>query len=304
MPEMLTRWLIVGSGRCGVQLARAMVSARLPLAGVAVRSPRGRARVHRLLPGIRAFGPAAPLPAAEALLIAVPDDRLGECDAALAPRVTREVRIALHTSGLHAGALLARLGERGIALGSFHPLMSFPAAGGPRTELAGALAAIEGDARAVRAGLGLARALGMTGRRLAAADKPRYHAAAVLAANLSHVLVAEARALLERVGLGRAEAARALLPLVGGAVAAALAADGLERLTGPISRGDGGAVRAHLASLDEAAAAAYRGVARLAVARLRRAAGRAMVTKSGLDSVLRALTATEACGSVPADGLD
>jgi predicted short-subunit dehydrogenase-like oxidoreductase (DUF2520 family) len=303
MPDMPTRWLIVGSGRCGVQLARAMLAAGLPLAGVAVRGARGRTRVRRLLPGTPAFGSSSQLPSAEALLVAVPDDRLRECASDMAARLPAGVRVALHTSGLHPGSALARLRERGIAVGSFHPLMSFPAAGGPAVPLAGALAAVEGDPGAVRAGLALAEALGMTGRRLAAADKPLYHAAAVLAANFTHLLAAEARAALEAVGLRRDEAARALAPLVRGAVAAALAADRLERLTGPISRGDAGAVAAHLRALDAPLAAAYRALARLAVSRLRGGA-RATVTKSALDSVLRALTATEACDSVPADGLD
>jgi predicted short-subunit dehydrogenase-like oxidoreductase (DUF2520 family) len=304
MPDMPTRWLITGSGRCGVQLARAMVAAGVPLAGVVVRSARGRSRVRRLLPGTPAVGPAAPLPAAEALLVAVPDDRLRECAAELAGRVPAGLRVAVHTSGLHPGSVLARLRERGIAIGSFHPLMSFPAAGGPAVPLAGALATVEGEEAAVRAGLRLARTLGMTGRRLAAADKPLYHAAAVLAANFTHLLVVEARAALEAAGLGHDEAARALAPLVRGAVAAALAADGLERLTGPISRGDAEAVAAHLRALDAPLAAAYRALARLAAVRLRRGGAPETVTKSALDSVLRALTDTEACDSVPADGLD
>jgi predicted short-subunit dehydrogenase-like oxidoreductase (DUF2520 family) len=301
MPEMLTRWLIMGSGRCGIQLARAMVASGIPLAGVLVHSGRGRARVHRLLPGVRPLAPARELPHADALLIAVPDNRLSECDAELAARVSGRVRVALHTSGLHPGAVLDHVRQRGVAVGSFHPLMSFPAPGGPPVRLAGALATVEGDAAAVRAGLALARALAMAGRRLAAADKPRYHAAAVIAANLTHVLVAEARATLVGVGLGRGEAVAALRPLVDGAVASALAAVGLERLTGPISRGDASTVVSHLAALDPMAAAAYRAVGRLAVDRLGLAELPSTVTKSALDSVLRALTDTEACASVPGD---
>ncbi len=281
-----------------------MLAAAIPVAGVAVHSPAGRSRVRRLLPGVAAVAPAAALPAADGLLVAVPDDVLRRCAAALASRVPADARFALHTSGLHPGSVLAPLRERGIAVGSFHPLMSFPAPGGPAVALAGALATVEGDPAARRAGLALARALGMKGRRLEAADKPLYHAAAVLAANLTHVLVAEARAMLERVGLGRAEAGRALCPLVDGAVAAALAADGLERLSGPLARGDGAVIAAHLRLLDAPAAAAYRSVALLAVARMRASGDRDSAAKSAVDSVLRALTATGACGSVPADGLD
>jgi predicted short-subunit dehydrogenase-like oxidoreductase (DUF2520 family) len=301
MPEMLSRWLIVGSGRCGLQLARAMTAAGIPLTGVLVRSRRGSARVRRLLLGVRPLGPSAALPTTDAVLVAVPDGRLADCDAELATRLPEGVHVALHTSGLHSGAVLGRVRERGIRVGSFHPLMTFPAPGGPPVPLAGVLTTVEGDAVAIRCGLALARSLSMIGRRLAAADKTRYHAAAVMAANLVHVLVAEARSTLTGIGLRRHESVAALRPLVDGAVAAALAAAGLERLTGPISRGDASTVRAHLRSLDPPAAAAYRAVGRLAVERLRVAALPPTVTKSALDSVLRALTDTEACASVPPD---
>ena len=304
MPAVPDVWLVVGTGRCGLQLARTMAAAHLKLAGVVCRGDRGRARVRRTLPGVAAVAPAAELPAATAVLIAVPDDALGECAVALARRRPPGLRIALHTSGLHSAASLAPLGEHGVATGSFHPLATFAAAGGLLVPLAGALAAVEGQETAVRAGLRLARALGMVGRRLSADDKPRYHAAAAIAANLTHVLVVEARSLMQAAGFDRREASRALRPLIHAATAAALAARGIERLTGPIARGDGATVRAHLGVLDPRLAAAYRAVAALAVVRLRAAASRDVVAKSALDSVLRSLTATDRCGSLPADERD
>jgi predicted short-subunit dehydrogenase-like oxidoreductase (DUF2520 family) len=304
MPGMVTRWLVVGSGRCGVQLARSMTAAGVPVVGVTTRGARGRGRVRRLLPGVRVVSTAAPLGGADALLIAVPDDRLAECAVEIDRRVAEGITVALHTSGLHPGAVLSPLRQRGIAVGSFHPLVSFPAPGGPRVALAGVMAAVEGDPPAVHAGLALARGLGMTGRLLASADKASYHAAATLAGSLTHVLVAEARSMLERTGLARAETERALRPLVEGAVAAALSAAGLERLTGPVPRGDVGTIRTHLSVLDGPLADAYRAVSALAAERIRALREPGTVAKSALDSVLTALTAKGPCGSVPADGLD
>jgi len=278
-----------------------MAAAGLAVSGVACRGARGHARLRRWLPGVAAVAPAAELPAVTALLIAVPDDALASCAADLARRRPSTLRIALHTSGLHSATVLAPLQERGVATGSFHPLVTFPAPGGPLVPVAGALAAVEGDAAAVLAGLRLARALGMAGRRLDASEKTRYHAAAAIAANLTHVLVVEARSLMEAAGFGRREAARALLPLIDAAVTAALGARGLERLTGPIARGDAGTVRAHLSVLDPHLAAAYRAVAVLGLARLQASGACEAVAKSALDSVLRSLTATDRCGSLPAD---
>ena len=295
------RWGIVGGGRCGLQLARALVAAGQCVVGVIYRSAHGRSRLRRWLPEVPAIGAGAALPAASVLLVAVPDDALRALGERLARHELGGIGVVLHTSGLHAGTILSPLQEHRIAVGSFHPLVAFSRAGGPPVSLRGALATVEGDEAAVRAGRRLARSLGMTARRIGAADKPGYHAAAVIAANLTHVLVVEALSLLESAGFARREAARALRPLVGDSIAAALAAGGLERLTGPLARGDAATVTAHLSVLDEPLAGAYRAVAALAVTRLQAARPALTAEKSALDSVLRALTVLPRCGSVLAD---
>jgi len=296
MPAVSSHWVIVGAGRCGLQLARSLAAAGLPPAAVAVRNPGRSASVRHVLPGVPTTS-ARGLPPADGLLIAVQDDLLRECAAEIASSVPRGVRVALHTSGLLPGAVLGALGERGVAVGSFHPMQTFPSPFGPLVQLRGVLATVEGDAAAVRAGLALARRLGMRGRPIASEDKPRYHAAAVIAANLAHVLVVEGRTTLQAIGFSRRAAADALTPLVAASLSAALASRGLEALSGPLARGDAHSLRAHLGCLDAPAAHAYRAVARLAVARF----GRQGPPKPVRDRVLRALTANNACGSVPAD---
>ena len=166
------------------------------------------------------------------------------------------------------GIALAPLAERGCRVGSFHPLVTFPTSTGVIVPLAGVVAAVEGDDRAVREGFALARALGMRPIRLSANQKPRYHAAAALAANMTHTLVAVARAQLIQVGLSPRLAARALRPLVLGSVEAALLARGFELLTGPVARGDAAAVRSHLEALPGGVANACRALASLAIAGL------------------------------------
>jgi predicted short-subunit dehydrogenase-like oxidoreductase (DUF2520 family) len=101
--------------------------------------------------------------------------------------------------------------------------------------------------------------------RLTATTKPRYHAAAALAANMTHTLVAVARTQLVQVGLPPRLAARALRPLVIGSLEAAFLARGFEMLTGPVARGDVATVRSHLDALPGRVATAYRAVASLAV---------------------------------------
>jgi predicted short-subunit dehydrogenase-like oxidoreductase (DUF2520 family) len=284
---MLSQWFLVGAGRCGLQLARAMTAAGIEIVGIQVRSPRGHARVRRILPGVPAFSPGEVLPAAPGILLAVPDSVIPSCAKALAPRLHRTTSIALHTSGLVPGIALAPLAGRGCRVGSFHPLVSFPTATGTVVPLAGVVAAVEGDAGAVREAGALARALGMRPIRLSATAKPRYHAAAALAANMTHTLVAVARAQFVQVGMPPRLAARALRPLVTGSVEAALSARGFEMLTGPVARGDVAVVRSHLQALPGRVATAYSAVALLAIAGL---AEQGLISKKQAQELGLALT--------------
>ncbi len=284
---MLSQWFLVGAGRCGVQLARAIRTTGLALAGVEVRSARGRARVRRLLPGVPTFAAGAALPPAEGVLIAVPDSAIPGCAAELAPRLHVATRVVLHTSGLLSAAALAPVARGGPATGSLHPLTSFPSPGGPLVDLRGAVATVEGNPAAVRAARQLAVTLGMRPVQIAAAAKPAYHAAAALAANMTHVLVATAASTLGGIGFSRRAAAAALGPLVAGSTAAALSARGMENLTGPLARGDAEAVAAHLAALPAPAGDAYRAVAALALGAL---AAQHLLDETRVRELARALT--------------
>ena len=265
---MIETWLLLGAGRCGLQLARAMRAAGLELAGVVAHSARSRRRARRALPDVALVPARGRLPRCGGVVVAVPDPAIADCAAALAPRLAPATRVALHTSGLMPASALAALAGAGCRIGSLHPLASFPSATGPAVPLGGVLAAVEGDAAAVREARALARRLGMRPVAVAAETKPLYHAAAALAANLTHVLAVTAVTQLERAGLERRTAAAGLRALIDGSVDAALAARGMEHLTGPLARGDVAAVRAHLAALPSDVASAYRAVARLALGAL------------------------------------
>jgi predicted short-subunit dehydrogenase-like oxidoreductase (DUF2520 family) len=284
---MHSQWFLVGAGRCGLQLIRAMQAAGIVVVGAEVRSPRGRARLRRAAPGLAAFRPSQPLPEVAAILVAVPDSAIAQCAEALAGRLSAAKPVVLHTSGLVAAGALAPLKAVGCSVGSLHPLVSFPTAAGAPVPLAGVAAAVEGEGRAVRLAARLARTLGMTPFELSAAAKPRYHAGAALAANMTHVLVSAARALLVQAGLPSRMAPRALRRLVSGSVDAALSARGLERLTGPIARADLAAVRSDVRALPRRTRQAYRAVASLAIAELE---DQGLVDEKQAQRLLAALT--------------
>lgn len=270
MPGVKSTFVVIGGGRCGLGLARAMFAASVPLAGVLSRSQSSRRRARRYLPGVAITPFRPPIPVASCYLLCVADDSIAETAAALAAMLGEHSRpVVLHTSGIHPSSLLAPLRSCGAALGSFHPLLAFPPPPAPPPNLRDAVAAIEGDVAAVRLAFRLARWLEMRPLRLAPEEKALYHAAAALAANLTHVLVVAAKEILTQVGFPPAQAREALRPLVLGSCQAALRAKGLERLTGALARGDEGTVTAHLAALPPDLSAAYRALAEVARARLR-----------------------------------
>jgi predicted short-subunit dehydrogenase-like oxidoreductase (DUF2520 family) len=272
-----------------------MQRAGVTLSGILVRSRLGAARARAALPGVPTISEGREIPSAHGVLLAVPDRAISDCAAQLVTRFTTAPAVALHTSGLLPAAALDPLRPLGCRLGSFHPLMTFARATGPLVELHGVLAALEGDAEAVREAKGLARRLGLRPIVLSPRDKPRYHAAAALAANLCHVLMAEARSQLEASGLTRRQATTALRPLLEATVAGVLASNDLERLTGPLVRGDTATVMAHLGALAPEVGAAYRAVAALAVARLQASGSLSEQAARALDE---ALTSPAHCGSV------
>lgn len=262
---MVDGWVLIGAGHCGLQLVRALAAAgATPVVVVEPDTTRRRA-VRRCLPGVAVASGLARIPKVNRWLVSIPDDALqlwpeqAVHDAAALPR------IALHTSGLHPSSVLAPLARRGVAIGSFHPLVSFPSGGGHAVVLDGAWAAIEGEARALRAARVLARGFGMRCFVIDPASKTLYHAAAAIAANLTHVLIVTARDLWATAGVPERIASEALATLVLGAVHHALEAHGLERLTGPLTRRDPAALHAHMAALPPGIAAAYAAVSLVAL---------------------------------------
>jgi predicted short-subunit dehydrogenase-like oxidoreductase (DUF2520 family) len=293
---MLESWLVVGTGRCGLHLARSMATAGVPLQGIVAHSPAGRLRAQDLLPNVAVSMLGEPRPASEGVLVAVRDDAVGEVARMLVGDVVP--RVAVHTSGALPGAALAAIGGD-VHLGSLHPLTSFPHPSAPPVRLKGVAAAIEGDRVAVAAAEALAQRLGMRAWRIDVANKPRYHAAAAVAGNLLHVLTALARDLMVDAGLPREQAEVALSSLIHASVAAALRAEGLENLTGPLARGDAETVRRHLAVLPPELASAYRILGRIAVPRL---TSLATSDRQKVLKVLETLTAYRGCDSVTPDG--
>jgi predicted short-subunit dehydrogenase-like oxidoreductase (DUF2520 family) len=243
---------IIGPGRMGLSLGTVLASGgagELLLVGRREDAPD-----HPLMesPVVRyASAVPGPPPDGTCLLLTVPDGVIGAVAVEIARLGQPGARcVALHHSGAQPAAVLAPLADAGYASGSLHPLQTVadPAQGAER--LRGAFFTYEGESEARAGAARIVEAAGGRMLEVHAEDKARYHAACVFASNYVVACVSVAtRLLADAVHVGRAEAAEALQPLWGGALAN-LERPGLPRaLTGPVARGDLATVRGHLESL-------------------------------------------------------
>jgi predicted short-subunit dehydrogenase-like oxidoreductase (DUF2520 family) len=203
------------------------------------------------------------------VLLAVPDDVLPALVAGLAASGrARPGTLVVHTSGAHGTAVLAPLTRIGCLPLALHPVMTFTGTDVDVERLAGACFGVTASA-ADEAGWSVGEALvvemGAEPVWVPEESRPIYHAALAFGANNLVTLVNAAADLLADAGVETPR--RMLAPLLSAALDNALR-HGDAALTGPVSRGDAGTVRAHLDVLAEPEVrAAYVALSRLTALR-------------------------------------
>ena len=238
---------IVGAGAVGTALGAALARAGWPVAAVASRDPARRERFRGFVPGVRAFAEAnALLDEVELIILAVPDDVITE----LAGRLHMYSGQAMvHTSGALGAEVLEPARAAGTQVGGFHPLVAFADTERAMAAFRGATVAVEGDEQLTALLADMAEAIGATAVRLLPGSKAAYHAAAVLSAG-GFVALLDAIAELGRVaGLDEAGSLAVYGGLIEQTLGNARALGISKALTGPITRGDVGTLRRHLAAL-------------------------------------------------------
>ncbi len=151
---------IVGTGRLGTALAIALAGKGYTIDSLVARHRERALKVAALIEPptlVLAAKQLYRLPPADLLIIATPDDEIARVVRTLAEVKLnpRQKYTVLHTSGALSSKALSPLSEKGVAIGSIHPMV---AVSDPQTgarSLRNAYWCIEGDKRAVR----LARAL-------------------------------------------------------------------------------------------------------------------------------------------------
>ena len=279
----------IGPGAVATALAGAFVEAGLPVIAIAGQRPERAAALAATLPGAGAVAdPQAVVDQAELVFLTVPDDAI----AVVCERLCwRPGTNAIHCSGALSTDVLAAARDAGAGTGSCHPLQTLTGTPGDAGRLAGCVFGIDAD-EPLRATLReIVCRIGGEPLILEACDKSRYHAAAVLISNYVVTLAAVAADLWSTFGFDRANALKALLPLLRGTVAN-LDERGLPAaLTGPIARGDVATVQRHLEALDvyqPETAALYRELGRMTMSLARERRGPDDPATRTLGEILRA----------------
>ena len=261
--------VLLGPGSVGTAVVRLLADAGHSVVGVGPPDRSSARRSGDLL--------GAPLvdvdslPAADLVLLGVPDRAIHELAAQLANTV-RSGSIVCHFAGSLGIAPLHPLPE-GVGRAALHPVQACP---DPVT----AIARLPGSAWGVTCSddlSGWAFSLierDLQGRPVEVAEeiRPLWHAASVITANGVAALLAAGEAMLAAAGI--ADPVGVLGPLAAGAVANAReGGGGGATLTGPVVRGDVDTLRAHLEAIVRIAPgldSAYRAVSRSIIDSARR----------------------------------
>jgi predicted short-subunit dehydrogenase-like oxidoreductase (DUF2520 family) len=270
------RIALVGAGNFAAALALSLRDAGLEIEEVISRSGGESLKKARSLArkvGAHAWEGPPPKLRADLIWFCVPDAEIARAARSMAAKTDwryesaahSKLRVALHSSGALTSDALRALREKGVAVASVHPLMTFVR--GSQPSLAGVSFAIEGDAEASRVARRVVKDLGGTAHSIRKEDKPAYHAWGTLASPLFTALLATAEQVAAVAGVDRKAARRRMLPILRQTLANYAEFGPGRGFSGPIARGDLETVQRHLQVLrqEPRAAEAYFALARAAV---------------------------------------
>lgn len=240
---------IAGAGRIAQALGRLLRDRGEPVAAIAGRDAHHTDAAAAFV-GVRAVSYAELPDYCKRVVIAVPDDGLDAVVSMLAGSMRGGE--ALHTSGMRGPEALRPLEALGVSCAALHPLQTVTTAEQGLTALPGSTFAITGSGFAATWALHIVELLGGEALQISPANRPLYHAAAVMASNYLTVLMDAAVILMREAGVEPAQVLRALAPLSRASIENALTMGPVAGLTGPVERGDNGTVAAHLSALAQA----------------------------------------------------
>ena len=264
---------IFGAGKVGRALARALratASKKAPLSVTLHPARKGlpRKKIE-----------------SDLLVLAVRDRDLLALASELAAKGLVSKRSAcVHAAGSQTAEAIAPLRAVSAGVAQMHPMISFASTRVFPT-LARGHVHVKGDPAAERRAREVAKRIGMTPRTFAALDTIGYHAAAGLVANGAAALAAVGVELLVKSGVPAETAPKMLGPLLRSVAENVEALGFPAALTGPVRRGDAGAVEKHWKVLGERLPSAFPLYLASVAAQIPLARGIGEVDGASLDSI-------------------
>jgi|Deesub1362A_J573_1020465.scaffolds.fasta_scaffold02263_4 predicted short-subunit dehydrogenase-like oxidoreductase (DUF2520 family) len=242
---------IIGAGRLGTCLARALTGSKFKLEGLFSPHCASARESHRLIGhGMIYASLQEAVHTADIVFLTVRDDTLQEVIQRISSfSLNWQKRHIFHCSGFHPASILAPLRRKGALIASLHPIQSFPRKNLPPHIFHKIFFTFEGDDKARPLAEQIVEALGGQLIALSPGKKPLYHTACSLASNYLVGLLYASMKLLQEAGYPLEKAVAMLLPLSRQTLENIQSLGLPESLTGPLQRGDIHTVASQLDSL-------------------------------------------------------
>ncbi|WP_125099003.1 Rossmann-like and DUF2520 domain-containing protein [Leucobacter chromiireducens] len=208
---------VIGAGRVGPVLARALAGAGHAITGISAVSAESRERAEAMLPGVPVLDVPEVVRRSELVLLAVPGDELPGLIAGLAATgAWQPGQLAIHTSPEHGTAVFGPALAVGVIPLALHPAIVFTGTSIDLGRLAGATIAVTAPAPVLPIGQALAVEMGGEPVIVREQDRATYADAITAAAELSRAVVRQTTDALREIGIERPD------QLAGGVVRAAV----------------------------------------------------------------------------------
>lgn len=255
---------VIGPGRAGTALARALARAGHVITATTAISARSRERAEKYFPGAEITDPATVCARTDLILATIPDDELPALVTGLANTgAPLRGRLLAHASGAHGIRTLDPATKSGALPLALHPVMTFTGRDDDVDRIKGVSFGVTAPEPIRPAAEALVIEMGGEPVFIEEEKRALYHAALAFSSNYLVTLTSQAADLLRQAGAG--EPNRMLAPLLSAALDNALRF-GDSGLTGPVARGDDGTVSRHVRAIEAAdprAENAYLALARL-----------------------------------------
>ena len=199
---------VVGAGRVGPVLARALAGAGHAITGISAISAESRERAEGMLPGVPILEVAEIVRRSELVLFAIPGDQLAELVGGLtALGAWQPGQIAVHTAPEHGYGVFAPALAAGVIPLALHPAIVFTGTSLDLSRLSNATIAVTAPAPVLPIGQALAVEMGAEPVIVREQDRAAYAEAMAAATEFSRAVVRQAVDAMRAIGLERPDRA-------------------------------------------------------------------------------------------------